>query len=97
VSALAYRIETVIRRAPEDVFDYCSDLRSEPQRNPKAKYVEKLTGGPVGVGTRYRARWPTAGRPPLRWLGPIALAGGRPTPRRGAWASGSKAPSPTRR
>lgn len=61
MSALSYRTETVIRRAPEDVFDYCSDLRSELQWNPKAKYVEKLTDGPVGVGTRYRARWANSG------------------------------------
>jgi uncharacterized protein YndB with AHSA1/START domain len=61
VSALSYRTETVIRRAPEDVFDYCSDLRRELQWNPKVKYVEKLTDGPVGVGTRYRARWANSG------------------------------------
>jgi uncharacterized protein YndB with AHSA1/START domain len=59
--ALAYRIESVIRRSPEDVFDFCSDLRSELQWNPKVKYVEKLTDGPVGVGTRYRARWSNSG------------------------------------
>jgi len=29
--------------------------------NPKVKYVEKLTDGPVGVGTRYRARWSNRG------------------------------------
>jgi hypothetical protein len=61
VSALAYSTEVVIRRPPEDIFDYCSDLRSELQWNPKAKYVEKLTHGPVGVGTRYRARWANSG------------------------------------
>ena len=59
--ALAYRTETVIRRSPEEVFDFCSDLRSELRWNPKAKYVEKLTDGPVGVGTRYRARWANSG------------------------------------
>jgi uncharacterized protein YndB with AHSA1/START domain len=61
VSVLSYSIETVIRRPAEDVFDYCSDLRSELQWNPKAKYVEKLTDGPVGVGTRYRAQWSNSG------------------------------------
>jgi uncharacterized protein YndB with AHSA1/START domain len=61
MKALAYSTETVIRRSPEDVFDFCSDLRSELQWNPKAKYVEKLTDGPVGVGTRYRARWANSG------------------------------------
>jgi uncharacterized protein YndB with AHSA1/START domain len=59
--ALAYRTEIVIRRPPEEVFEFCSDLRSELRWNPKAKYVEKLTDGPVGVGTRYRARWATSG------------------------------------
>lgn len=61
MSALAYRTETVIHRPPEDVFDYCSDLSSELQWNPKARYVEKCTDGPVGVGTRYRAQWANSG------------------------------------
>jgi uncharacterized protein YndB with AHSA1/START domain len=61
VSALSYSTEMVIRRPPEDVFDFCSDLRSELQWNPKAKYVEKLTDGPVGAGTRYRAQWANSG------------------------------------
>lgn len=61
VRVLSYRTEMVMRRAPEEVFDYCSDLRSELQWNPNVKYVEKLTDGPVGVGTRYRARWANSG------------------------------------
>ena len=61
MKALAYSTQTVIRRPPQDVFDYCSDLRSELQWNPRVKYVEKLTDGPVGVGTRYRARWANSG------------------------------------
>ena len=61
MNALTYSIERVIRRPAEDVFDYCSDLRSELGWNPKVKYVEKLTEGPVGVGTRYRARWANSG------------------------------------
>ena len=61
MAALAYSTETVIRRPPQDVFDYCSDLRSELQWNPNVKYVEKLTDGPVGVGTRYQAQWSNSG------------------------------------
>ena len=61
MSAPAYRTEILIRRPPEDVFDFCSDLRSELRWNPKVKYVEKLTDGPVGVGTRYRAQWASSG------------------------------------
>jgi deazaflavin-dependent oxidoreductase (nitroreductase family) len=59
--ALAYCTEMVIRRSPEDVFEFCSDLRSELQWNPTVKYIEKVTDGPVGVGTRYRARWSNSG------------------------------------
>jgi uncharacterized protein YndB with AHSA1/START domain len=61
VRTLSYSTETVIRRPPEDVFEFCSDLRSELRWNPKARYVEQLTDGPVGVGTRYRAQWANSG------------------------------------
>jgi uncharacterized protein YndB with AHSA1/START domain len=45
--------EVDIRRSPEHVFDYCSDHRHEPEWNPMIRKVEKLTDGPIGVGTRY--------------------------------------------
>src|SRR4029453_2459510 len=61
MNALAYRTETVVHRPPEEVFEFCSDLRSELRWNPKVKYIDKLTDGPVGVGTRYRARWANSG------------------------------------
>jgi hypothetical protein len=47
----------VIRCTPEEAFDYLSDLRSELEWNPKCKLMEKVGEGPVGLGTRYRARW----------------------------------------
>src|SRR5688572_31620062 len=46
---------------PAQVFDYLSDLRNEKQWNPKMRSVQLLTGEPIGVGTRYQARW--AGSP----------------------------------
>lgn len=48
-------IETAvdISRPPEEVFDYCSDHTHEPEWNPMMKRIEKLTDGPIGVGTRY--------------------------------------------
>ena len=46
-----------IARSPEDVFDYCVDLTREPEWNPKAKRVEKVTDGPIGLGTRYEAEF----------------------------------------
>ena len=81
MSALSYRTETVIRRPPQDVFAHCSDLRSELQWNPKANYVEKLTDGPVRVGTRYEHGGPTADPPPSRSSSSIAPEAGRPRPR----------------
>ena len=46
-----------IARSPEDVFDYCTDLTREPEWNPKAKRVQKLSAGPIGLGTRYEAEF----------------------------------------
>jgi uncharacterized protein YndB with AHSA1/START domain len=46
-----------IARSPEDVFDYCTDLALEPEWNPKAKRVDKLTPGPIGLGTTYEAEF----------------------------------------
>lgn len=47
----------VIRCAPDEAFDYLSDLRAELEWNPACRVMEKLTEGPVGIGTRYRAKW----------------------------------------
>ena len=46
--------EAGIRKPAEAVFDYASDPANEPGWNIRMKRVEKLTGGPVGVGARYR-------------------------------------------
>jgi uncharacterized protein YndB with AHSA1/START domain len=46
-----------ISRPPEEVFDYCSDHRHEPQWNPRMTHAEKLTPGPIGAGTRYAAEF----------------------------------------
>ncbi len=48
---------TEIARTPEDVFDYLSDQGNERAWNPDCVSIEKLTDGPVGVGTRFRAKW----------------------------------------
>jgi len=56
---VATLIENVIEiaRSPEDVFDYLSDLGNEVRWNPDCLSVEQLTDGPVGVGTKFRAKW----------------------------------------
>jgi len=58
---LSYVAEDVITASPVEVFDFCSDLRNELVWNPNAEQVDKLTDGPVGAGTRFRARWANAG------------------------------------
>jgi hypothetical protein len=41
----------------QEVFDYVTDVRREPEWNPQLREPEKLTPGPVGAGTRYRVRF----------------------------------------
>lgn len=79
--------ETLVACTPEELFDYCVDLRNELEWNPTAMAMEKVTDGPIGVGTRYSARWKGAPSAievtcleferPRRWVhdngGPIAV------------------------
>jgi uncharacterized protein YndB with AHSA1/START domain len=77
---------TLIKRSPEDVFDYLVDLRNELEWNPSVVSMKKLTDGPIGVGTRYLAKWKQSQRievecvafdRPHRWTytngGPVAV------------------------
>jgi uncharacterized protein YndB with AHSA1/START domain len=47
--------EIVIGRPVEEVFDFVADQRNEPRYNTQMRGSEKITEGPIGVGTRYRA------------------------------------------
>lgn len=58
---LSYATQGVIDAPLSDVFEFCSDLGNELVWNPNAEAVEKLTDGPVSVGTHFRARWANAG------------------------------------
>ncbi len=52
------RNEFVVRCTPEEAFEFLSDLRNELEWNPdQCQSVEKITDGPVGQGTKYRAKW----------------------------------------
>ena len=51
------RNEVLVRRAPSEVFDELSDPRSELQWNPKVERMVKLDDAPIGVGSRFRAKW----------------------------------------
>jgi uncharacterized protein YndB with AHSA1/START domain len=54
--------EIVINRPVEEVFDFVADERNEPRFNPHMRRAEKITEGPVGVGTRYRSELVSMGR-----------------------------------
>ena len=59
--------EILIERPVEEVFDYVADQRNEPIYNPQMLQSEKITDGPIGVGTRFRAV-AKSGRRPVEML-----------------------------
>lgn len=54
--------EIAIDRPVAEVFDVVADERNEPHYNPNMVHVEKLSPGPVGLGTRFRATIRSMGR-----------------------------------
>lgn len=54
--------EIVISQPVDVVFDYVADQSNEPQYNPQMVRAEKITAGPVGVGTRFRSAVAARGR-----------------------------------
>ena len=54
--------EQVIRRPVEEVFDFLADVRNEPRNNPIMRRAEKVTDGPIGVGTRFTETTRSLGR-----------------------------------
>ena len=55
--------EVLIHRPLEQVFDYVADERTEPTYNRNMAVSEKITGGPIGVGTRFRSTIRSRPRP----------------------------------
>jgi uncharacterized protein YndB with AHSA1/START domain len=49
------RGEIVINRPVDEVFDFVADERNEPRYNPRMLRAEKLSPGPVGLGSQFRA------------------------------------------
>ena len=47
--------EIVISRPLDEVFDFVADERNEPTFNPRMLRAEKVTEGPIGIGTRFLA------------------------------------------
>ena len=54
--------EIVIERPLEVVFYFVSDERNEPSYNPQMLSVEKLSPGPIGSGTQFRAQMKSRSR-----------------------------------
>jgi hypothetical protein len=52
--------DLVIERPVEEVFDF-ADERNEPRFNPRMLRAEKISPGPISVGTRFSAEIATAG------------------------------------
>lgn len=46
----------VIKRDPDVVFGFLSDFRTQVKYSPGVTSVEKVTDGPIGVGTQFRTR-----------------------------------------
>lgn len=47
--------QNTVACTPEGSFDYCVDIRNEPEWKPRAMSVGRLTDGRVGVGNRFLA------------------------------------------
>ncbi len=55
--------EITINRPVQEVFDFVADERNEPRYNPRMLRAEKLSPGPVGLGSRFRAVMRSRPRP----------------------------------
>ncbi|HXZ73283.1 MAG TPA: SRPBCC family protein [Streptosporangiaceae bacterium] len=55
--------QIVISLPVEEVFDFVADERNEPRYNARMRRAEKISQGPIGLGTRYRAEVMSMGRP----------------------------------
>ena len=54
--------EMMIQRPVEEVFDFVADERNEPRYNPHMLHAARISDGPIGLGTRFRAELKTMGR-----------------------------------
>lgn len=54
--------EIVIARPIDQVFDYVANQSNEPDYSPRMVRADKLTAGPVGLGTRFRSEMASFGR-----------------------------------
>lgn len=55
--------EIVINRPVETVFDFVADECNEPRYNPRMLRAEKLSEGPICLGTQFQAETTSVGGP----------------------------------
>jgi uncharacterized protein YndB with AHSA1/START domain len=55
--------EITINRPVQEVFDFVADERNEPRYNPRMLSAEKLSPGPVGLGSQFRVVMQSRPRP----------------------------------
>jgi hypothetical protein len=53
---ISVRSSVVIQRDAHTVFSFVADQRNTPKYAPELESVEKITEGPIGVGTQFRSR-----------------------------------------
>jgi len=56
-----FRGSAVVERPPDEVFDFLADGENDRKFSPRVQEIEKVTDGPVGVGTVYRSTVKDAG------------------------------------
>ncbi len=54
--SISVRTSIVIQRETPTVFAFVTDLRNDPKYVPEVEAVEKITDGPIGLGTQFRSR-----------------------------------------
>ena len=54
--------EVIVNQPLETVFDFVADACNEPHYNPHILKAEKISSGPIGVGTRFRNETASMGR-----------------------------------
>jgi len=47
--------DIVIQRPIEEVFDFVADERNEPRYNPQMTRAEKVSPGPIGLGSKFNS------------------------------------------
>lgn len=56
------RLTCTVPRGPDEVFDFLADIRNEKAWNPRVIRLEKVSDGPIAVGSRFEGQYTGLGR-----------------------------------